>query len=170
MMVAPPPPPLPPPPPCDQGELQPIPHSLEAARYYPLFMLTAESHSDDVILRLTHQRTSPVVLAAEQGDEAVVKVLLEYGANPNKGRTDCNSAALEGAAVKGHLGIMQLLLHYKAKVRTSFFSFFLSFFSFSFFPSFFLGGSRGHWYGEGDSPISNLINVLSQVSSTRPLY
>lgn len=79
------------------------------------------------------------MLAAEQGDEAVVKVLLEYGANPNKGRTDCNSAALEGAAVKGHLGIMQLLLHYKAKVRTSFFSFFLSFFPFSFLPSFFWG-------------------------------
>jgi ankyrin repeat protein len=57
---------------------------------------------------------SPIEFAAEHGLLAAVQLFIRYGASPDKDETELLTA-LHAAAEKGHLQILQLLLHAGAK-------------------------------------------------------
>jgi ankyrin repeat protein len=53
---------------------------------------------------------TPLLIAAEEGQAAVVTALLEAKADPEKGMTDANTVPLYRAARFGHLAAVKALL------------------------------------------------------------
>jgi len=58
---------------------------------------------------LAHLRDAPIVCAARNGDVELVRILLEYGANPNWCCCSCVTA-LHRAIIKEHIDVVRLLL------------------------------------------------------------
>jgi len=58
---------------------------------------------------LAHLQDAPIVHAAQNGDVEIVRVLLEYGANPNWCCCSCVTA-LHRAIIKEHVDVVRLLL------------------------------------------------------------
>jgi len=78
---------------------------LVRAKYRPGDLNVVWGHTVTVLL-----------VAAKQGDEPMVELLLESGANVNE-KSDHDSTALHFAAMWGHLEVVQLLLDHKADVN-----------------------------------------------------
>ncbi len=68
---------------------------------------------------LTHLRDAPIVWAARNGDMELVRILLEYGANPNWCCCSCVTA-LHRAIIKEHVDVVRLLLANGAEVSINY--------------------------------------------------
>lgn len=60
---------------------------------------------------------SPLLFAAYQGDENLIKILLKAGANPNQARKRFKIAPLHVAAARGEVVIIRALIENKANVN-----------------------------------------------------
>ena len=58
---------------------------------------------------------SALIFAAEKGHAKIVKVLLDYGSDPNFATTDHHKTALHQAALGGFLDVVELLLDSRAE-------------------------------------------------------
>jgi ankyrin repeat protein len=76
----------------------------------------AHCDSDSCTEKHRHHST-PLIIAALNGHDEVVRVLLEGGADVERGDVDMDTA-LSRAAVKGHLEVCRRLLDWGAKVNT----------------------------------------------------
>src|SRR5262249_14793312 len=75
-------------------------------------------HGADVNARSDASRTPLMIAATRQGNAAVVKLLLDHGANPNPNtHPDAESSPLIQAATAGDAEMMQLLLDRGAEVK-----------------------------------------------------
>ena len=65
---------------------------------------------------LSGDQTTPLLLAVEENNYEVCRILLEAGANPNLCSKPMNNSPLSGAASKGSVALVKLLIRYGADI------------------------------------------------------
>jgi hypothetical protein len=68
--------------------------------------------------KIEAERT-PLQYAANAGHLEIVQLLLEFGADINKGRIDTGATPLYGASIRGHLEVVKLLIENGADINKS---------------------------------------------------
>ncbi|EFW99856.1 GTP-binding protein [Grosmannia clavigera kw1407] len=74
--------------------------------------------AEDLVKAVNYRGRSALHLAAEANFVGIVRLLLDYGADPNAA-SDGGWTALHNAAQGGHEAVVQLLLEYKARVNAA---------------------------------------------------
>jgi ankyrin repeat protein len=70
----------------------------------------------DTLIEYGEHKITPLMKAAWEGDEAILQILLEAGADINAKSSDGNETALMSAVTRGHTEIVKILLAKKADI------------------------------------------------------
>ena len=97
-----------------QRSLQRPSYALDCAR-----LILAAKADPNVLLHREPDGCTELMLACQDGEISVARLLLDHGANPNHGERN-GSSALFKAAQEGHAGVCRLLINGKANLEAKF--------------------------------------------------